>query len=238
MIARMRTSLLLTAMLLLSSTACGDDGGASDTGGSTTTDGSTSTGPGSTSTDPDATGTTAGSASGSATGDTTTEPPADTTAASGETTAATEDGTASTTDPSTTDGTTEGGMGTLDAEMSDLQIFQDCMPIVPFDPVNASFTLALTNTGDGPATATVSSATFLSAGGAPVATIGVSPGAFGPIDAGDSTSTVAAKTPDSLMPAGGCATLQCGQRYTLELVLDVDGAEVIASDTATVGCVF
>jgi hypothetical protein len=43
---------------------------------------------------------------------------------------------------------------------------------------------------------------------------------------------------DSMLAAMGCVWLQCGSSYTLELVLDVDGVEVIASETAQVGCVF
>lgn len=244
----MRIDLLLISVLVVSSAACGDDGGGAETGGSSTTGGpGTTEGPSTTA--PEPTGSTGGSGSGSATtGDgtataaDTTATTADGTSTAGETTAGTDASGSTTGDAttgSTTEGsTTEGGMGSLDAAISNLQIFQDCMPIVPFDPVGASFTLALTNPGDGPASATVSSATFLDVGGMPVATIDVVPDAFGPIDAGDSVMTIVNKVADSMMPANGCETLQCGGSYTLELVLDVDGMEVIASDTTQVGCVF
>lgn len=233
MMAVMRLGLLLASVLVLPSAACGDDGGGADTGGASTTADASTTGPGST-------GSTGGSGSGSASTATsdTTETPADTTAATGQTTAATESTTGSTTDASTTGSTTEGGMGSLDAVMSNLQIFQDCMPIVPPDPAGASFMLELTNTGDAPATATVTSAVFVDAGGMQAATLDVMPDAFGPVAAGDSTQIMVSKVVGSLAPANGCETLQCGQSYTLELVLDVDGVEVIASDTADVGCAF
>jgi hypothetical protein len=250
MMAPMRVGLLLASMVVLSfsSAACGDDGGGAETGGSGTT-GSPGTTEGSTG--PELTGSSGGSASGSGTMDDGTATAADTTATSadgtstaGETTAGTDDSTgdATTGDAttgSTTEGsTTEGGMGSLDAAISNLQIYQDCMPIVPFDPVDASFTLELTNPGDGPASATITSATFLDVGGVLAATIDVVPDAFGPIDGGDSVMMIVSKVADSMMPANGCETLQCGSSYTLELVLDVDGVEVIASETAQVGCVF
>jgi hypothetical protein len=248
MMAPMRLgSFLVSMMVVLPSAACGDDGGGAETGGSGTT-GSPGTTEGSTG--PELTGSSGGSASGSGTMDDGTATAADTTATSadgtstaGETTAGTDGSSGSTTGDATTSSTTEGsttegGMGSLDAAISNLQIYQDCMPIVPFDPVDASFTLELTNPGDGPASATVTSATFLDVGGMLAATIDVVPDAFGPIDGGDSVMTIVSKVADSMMPANGCETLQCGGSYTLELVLDVDGVEVIASDTTQVGCVF
>lgn len=247
MMTPMRVGFLLASMVSISMAACGDDGGGADAGGSSTT-GTPGTTGGPSSTGPESTGSSGGSGSGSATTDEGTVTAADTTATSvdgtataGETTAVTTDGssTGSTTGDASTDGsTTEVGMGSLDASMSSLQIFQDCMPIVPFDPVGASFTLELTNSGDGPASATVTSATFFDAGGMQAATIDVMPAAFGPIDGGDSSTFAVNKVANSMMPANGCETLQCNQSYTLELVLDVDGVEVTASDTAQVGCVF
>jgi hypothetical protein len=168
----------------------------------------------------------------------------DTTAATSDTTGQVTEGESTgttgrfTTDGSTTDGSTTGGMASLDATMASLAISQDCMPVVPPDPVNASFVLSLDNTGDVAASASVTSAAFLDAGGMQVATLDVVPDAFGPIAAGDSSMTMVSKAAASLVPSNGCNVLLCGQAYTLELRLDVDGTEVIASDVGVVGCVF
>lgn len=240
MMMRMRAlpGLLVFSLLVIHLGACGDDGGGADSGGSSSTGSPVTTSGPTTTRGPEPTGTT-GVTTGSSTS--TTETPADTTATAGETTAATTatDGSTGSTSASSTSGsTTEGGMGALELAISSLQVFQDCMPIVAPDPVNATFQLALTNTGDAAASATVSSAAFLDAGGAQAATLEITPAAFGPIAPGDSMLTMAGKVPNSLVPANGCETLQCGQSYTLELVLDVDGVEVIAADAAVVGCVF
>lgn len=231
----MRRLALLLGMMALGP-ACGDDeGGTAGTGTSGTAGTSGTTGTSGTA------GTTAGTSGATGTSGTT---PADTTAegttAEGTTAAGTtaEGTTTSATEGATTEGATTGGMAMLDAQLTNLQIFQDCMPIVPPDPVGASATLALTNLGDASASATVTSATFLDAGGSQVATLDVSPGAFGPIPAGGSDMAAVSKVPGSLLPAAGCEVLQCDQSYALELVLDVDGVEVVASDAAIVGCVF
>lgn len=226
----MKSYALSLLSILVVTSACGDDGG-------TGTGGSSSTGPGSTSA---STSTSTGPGEGSSSGSTTT---AESTASAAETTATTGetsigDTTAGETTAASTGGTTTGGMATLEATMSALQIFEDCMPIVAPDPVGVMFTLELSNPGDVPASAMVSSATFFDAVGAQVATIDVMPAALGPVAAGDSTQTMVTKVADSLVPALGCGVLLCNQSYTLELALDVDGLEVIASDTANVDCVF
>ena len=129
-------------------------------------------------------------------------------------------------------------MASLDATISGLEVYQDCMPIVPPDPVNASFILELVNTGDVPASATVTSALFVDLGGMPVAAIDVVPAAYGPIPVGGSSMTGVNKVGGSLLPANACETLECGASYTFELTLDVDGTEVIASESLVMGCVF
>jgi hypothetical protein len=226
---RMHGSLVLAALAL--APGCGDDGGGDGTAGST---GVSST----------SVGTTDGIADTTDTAHTT-GGPGETTASTGETTAGSttfEPGTDTTagptTDGSTTDGSTTDGPGMLDAQLANLQIFQDCMPIVPADPVGANALLELTNLGDGPVAVTVTSAAFRDVGGMQVATLGVVPAAFGPIAVGAVEVAAVAKVGDSLVPAAGCGVLQCGALYTLELVLDADGTEVIASDAAPVDCVF
>ena len=222
----------LTLALVLA--ACGDDATGTDSTGSTSaasTEGSSSGGtPGTTTSADGSTGSSGGETTAASSGETTAGSTAGET--EGETTAATSEGSSS------EGGSTDGGMASIDAAMSGLMIFQDCMPIVPPDPVGASFTLELTNTGDVPASATVVSATFINAGGMAVGTIDVSPNAFGPIAVGGNSMTVVTKVPNSLTPPNGCGVVQCFQGYSLELELDVDGSPVLVSDTANVDCVF
>lgn len=219
---------LITVALLLP--ACGDDGPGEDTSGSTstaTTDASSSTG-----TPPDTSSTS--SASGSESGSSGSDGGTSSGSSTGEdTTAGTTEGT------STEGGSGSGGMASFDASMSNLQIFQDCMPIVPPDPVGVSFELTVTNTGDAPIGAvSVVSATFVNGMGMDVGTFDVAPNGFGPIAVGESSGGVMMKIADTLMPPNGCGVVMCNQVYDVELELDVDGTPGTASSSANVDCVF
>ncbi|MCA9706591.1 MAG: hypothetical protein KDK70_12130 [Myxococcales bacterium] len=217
----------LACSILLLTLACGDDGGGAETsaGTTSTSSGTTSTSAGTTSTSSgttesaessgttaaaDSTGTTHGSETGSSSGSGTTQ---------GESSSG-------------------GSMAALEASILGLFIFQDCMPIVLPDPVDVMLVLELNNVGDAPASATFVSATFVNAGGMDVGTVGLAPMVLGPVPAGESSEIAMNKVGNTLMPALGCGVVQCGQTYTLELVLDVDGQEVTASDSAMVECVF
>ena len=225
----------LSASLLL---GCGDDATTPGDGGGTTQGDSTSTaGPDdSTGTPPDTTeGTTEGATDGT-TGDPATSSTGADGSSSGDSTGEGESSGSSGEGESS--GSSGGGMGMLDGEMSGLMIFQDCMPIVPSDPVGVSFTVSLTNTGDAPASASVVSATFVDGGGMAVGTIDVAPAVLGPVPVGDTTMTALMKVPNSLNPASGCGVVMCNQAYDLELVLEVDGVQSTISDNANVDCVF
>ncbi len=227
----MRHWILGASITLLGAIGCGDDGGGGGTSGSSSTAALTTSGPGGSSSDTSAGGQTTSSSSGTTDG-------ADTTAG---TTGGSDSGTTDATDGSGSDGagsSSGGQMGTLEPTMTNLEIFQNCQPIVDPDPVGASFTLELVNPSMAVASATVVSAAFMVPGGVQVATIDVAPAAFGPVGAGDNLMQAVAKVQDSLMPANGCAVLQCNMDYTLVLTLDVDGTEIVAQDTAPAMCAF
>lgn len=126
----------------------------------------------------------------------------------------------------------------LEAQMTGLSLTQDCMPLVDPDPVAATASLTLENTGDVIATATVVSATFYDQLDNAVATIEISPSTFGPYDPAEMANEVFTKDANSLDPAMGCNTLLCNQSYTLVVVLDVDGTEISGEATTQVACVF
>lgn len=213
---------------------CGDDsvgseGGGSSGTGAVATDSTSSTGSLPTSSGQDGTGSSGADSTGSSSGST----------ATGGTDSGTTDSGGTDSGSSSDSGETETGMGVLSGSISNLQMFQDCMPIVSPDPVNATFTLELTNRGDAPATGTVVSAAFVDAGGMAVAVFSVTPDVLGPLAAGDTAMAVVSKVPDSLDPANGCAVLTCNASYTVSIIVtDADGTELSLSDTATVDCVF
>jgi len=207
-----------------------------------------------------------GSGSSTTEGDATTTGGPDTT--TGETTANTGDATSSSSSSSVDDTTTTGGnesssgesesssggsesssggsesssgegMAVLEVTVSDLQIFQDCMPIISPDPVQTTLTLDLTNVGDVPASATVVSASYVDAGGVSVGMIDLAPMMLGPVPVGESAVQALSKVADSLMPANGCGVLSCNESYTLVVELDVDGEVMQALSMPTpADCVF
>ncbi len=228
----MRLSSLALAVTMATVGACGDDGDAGTDGSGTTEDttgtsdstGATASGTGTSTTD-----------SGGQTGSTGAAESSSGATGSGTTSAESSTGDSGSSDSGSSTGS---GMASLDAAISDLALFQDCMPIVAPDPLGVTFNLALTNTGDSPATASVVSAVILDGGAAQVGSFEVMPTDFGPIPAGDSSMDVVTKTADSLMPADGCGVAMCNQTYTVELTLDVDGAHAVASAMGPVSCVF
>jgi hypothetical protein len=216
--------------------ACGGDDGATGTD-ATTTD-ATTTAP--TATDPTTTDPTV-----TTTEPTTSEP------TSGPTTSADSSGTSSADSTTTTDGTTsdgtsgsssDGGVTTgepaeLQAALVDVTFYMNCKPIVPPDPLVASGWIDLDNAGADVAAVTVTSARLLS-GGVEAASFELTPSDLGPVDAGAYESVPWDKTMNSLMPAEGCDTLDCGAEYSFEVVLDVDGAVAIATEDIVVECAF
>ncbi|MBC8066760.1 MAG: hypothetical protein IAG13_00375 [Deltaproteobacteria bacterium] len=113
----------------------------------------------------------------------------------------------------------------------------NCQPIVAPDPLNFGVTLSFDNPGGGIGTADVTSARFLLAGVEQVS-FDLSPASFGPLDAGDMTTANATKVDGTATPQDGCQTLLCGSDYDVEITLDVDGTEIVATTTVTVECAF
>ena len=195
--------------------ACGGDDGATGTD-ATTTD-PTTTDPTVTTTEPtttatttaDSSGTTDGSSSGGSSGD-----------------SSSSDG-----------GSTTGEPAELQAALVDVTFYMNCQPIVPPDPLVASGWIDLDNGGGDVAAVTVTSARLLS-GGVEAASFELTPSDLGPVDAGAYESVPWDKTMNSLMPAEGCDTLDCGAEYSFEVVLDVDGAVAIATEDIVVECAF
>lgn len=232
-----RSTWILAATLAVA--GCGDDEMSADS----TADGTGSTGsgpttgtPGTTSGNP-ATASSSGEDSGStgAPGTDTTEGPADSSGTQGATdTGATDTG------GSDTGATDTGGMAMVDASISNVMFFQDCMPIVPPDPLGASFTLSLDNSGPGvvPASADIVAVEVYDAGMVNVGSFDVMPTELGPVPPGEIDMFAITKTAGSLMPPNGCGVLMCNGNYTIEVELDVDGQTVMADGAGQVACVF
>jgi hypothetical protein len=225
---------LISGMIAM---ACGGDDGATGTD-ATTTDPTT--------TEPTATNPTTTDPTVTTTEPTTTEP-----TTSGPTTSADSTGTSTADSTGTTDGTSsdgtagsssDGGVTTgepaeLQAALVDVTFYMNCKPIVPPDPLVASGWIDLDNGGGDVAAVTVTSARLLS-GGVEAASFELTPSDLGPVDAGAYESVPWDKTMNSLMPAMGCDTLDCGAEYSFEVVLDVDGAAAIATEDIVVECAF
>jgi hypothetical protein len=121
----------------------------------------------------------------------------------------------------------DAGGGDLTLSMSNVQMWANCMPIVPADPWHLDFDITYDNSaGTTPATAVVTSVTALfSAAGNPTLDITVTPTTVGPVAAGASstvTHTKTASTPDLTNDCG-----LCGSDVTLEVRVDIGGSEVL-----------
>lgn len=220
--------------------ACGGDDGATGTD-ATTTDATT----GPTTTEPTATDPTTTDPTVTTTEPTTTEPTtttATTTAdSSGTTDGSSSEGSStggSSGDSSSSDGgSTTGEPALLQAALVDVTFYMNCKPIVPPDPLVASGWIDLDNSGAAVDAVTVTSARLLS-GGVEAASFELTPSDLGPVGAGAYESVPWDKAMNSLMPAAGCDTLDCGAAYSFEVVLDVDGAVAVAIEDIVVECAF
>lgn len=215
---------------------CGDDAVGSDAGG-TASGGSSSSGDPASTDGPIATTTgqagtgSSGSVDSSGSGGGSTA--ADSSGGSG--TAGDSSGTAG---DSTSDDSSGGDMGMLDATLDNVEIVQNCMPIVASDPIIITTAdVELSNPGEVEASATVVSVAYVDAGGVEVGTIDVTPEVLGPVDPGGNTNAMLQKVPDSLDPAAGCI-LTCNDNYTLRVELEVGGVVEAIEATAPAQCVF
>lgn len=237
-------TILAVSTLLAATVACGDSGGATTASGSgstgstdTTTSGS-STGSTSTTdaTDGSATADATSTSIGTSTSSTSTSTTDDTTGALSTTTSddTTSTGTSTGTTTDTTD--TTGGTSPLVIAIVDAELWADCMPIVPPDPVQGSWYVEFDNTGNPEDTEAVVTGAWLSlAGGDPKSEpIAVDPVASGPIKAGDYVSLKLSKLPGQ--SHGACG--HCGEFYDLVLEYDEGGIAHEVVEAVTISCVF
>jgi len=147
-------------------------------------------------------------------------------------------GASTTTTTTTTHGGGMGG-GSLGITLSNIVVGIDCMPVVPADPVNLSFTGSYTNGSSVAVSATIMGAR-LSLGGPPSAldwTFQVSPSSVGPIPAW-STSQVAH---DKVFGSGAGVGLPCNFCGSPAALIDIDYLVdgqywLTASGSGPVGC--
>jgi hypothetical protein len=224
-------------LLILALAGCGDDEestGSDDSSGTETSDGGSSasgTGDGGSS----ASGTGDG---GSSAGDTGDDGSSGTETGNGGSSASdTSDGGSS--DPGSSGDETGGTGGSTDLrfQILNLEISQDCMPMVPPDPAMASWDLEVYNAGVIGGDADVVSATFLDDADAPLATFEVSPTNTGIVDEAQTVVVPMEKVLNSLDPANGCAVLPCQETAKVELVMDADDTGMVTVvGSATVEC--
>ena len=173
-------------------------------------------------------------------------PPAETTGPE------TDSGTTGGTDSSTTDGTSttgdsEGGT-TLDTGttggglqplilLTGFEVFGDCMPVVPDDPISAKWTATFDNKlGMADYTATVSSASLTYDPGANefVQGITVAPATSGVVGVGKTVMKAQSKTKALMNLPMDCN--KCGKQVALAVVFTVDGQDVTATAETIMMC--
>lgn len=249
----MRAFELPFALLLAATIACGDSGGATTADGTGTTSAAATD---TTTSEPSTGGTTSSATTdatdGSATADatsttttTTTTTSATTTSTTGDTTGApststTDDATTGTTgDTTTTTGDTTGdtdGTSPLIIAIVDAELWADCMPVIPPDPVQGSWYVEFDNTNNPADTEAVVTGAWLSpSGGEPKSEpILVDPVASGPIKAGDYVSIKLEKLVGQ--PHSACG--HCGEFYDLVLEYDEGGITHEVKEDVTISCAF
>lgn len=131
---------------------------------------------------------------------------------------------------------------TIVVEVTTNVLGQNCMPVVPPDPVTAQGKWKIQNRGATPVgPVTITGATFLDgATNAPVATFAVTSAPLS-VAAGSNGETTYTKDADSIDPKKGCATLECNKPYIVELAYSGPGVPSGAkarSAAAWMGCVY
>lgn len=128
------------------------------------------------------------------------------------------------------------------SELATVAFGQNCMPVIPSDPVVMEAKLAITNPGTravGPIE--ITAAKFLDPLTlTPVATFNASITLPAMVPAGTTTVLAVTKTNDSLAPSDRCDTLTCGKEFVVELTFSGPGAEptTVRSAAKAIGCVF
>jgi hypothetical protein len=159
-----------------------------------------------------------------------------------ETGTETDTGTGTETDTGTTGDTdtdTDTGGVLPSITIEGLQVTADCMPIVPDDPIVAAWTTKFDNTGGAvefTADVTKATLTYSPGNGEFVQEIKVSPTTSGVVGVDKIVSKDMKKTGAITALPDDCG--QCGKPVALEIVFDVDGADVAASAEVELQCVF
>lgn len=123
--------------------------------------------------------------------------------------------------------------------ISELNVFANCQPMVPADPVAASWSLDVDNSGgDVELTAVLTKATitYTPGMGEFVQEIKATPGMIGPVAKMAKTMTPMKKTMAVNNLPNDCD--RCGDPVTLELTFDVDGMDTIVLKDAMLACAF
>jgi len=134
------------------------------------------------------------------------------------------------------DAGSDAGTRALAATASSWSMYANCMPIVPADPFNISFTVAYDNSaGASSGTATVLSSKVSFSGGSEL-DLTVSPSEV-TVPAGGTMSVEHTKTASTPALSSPCST--CGETASLEAQLDIDGStETLTFADMTVTCVY
>jgi len=121
--------------------------------------------------------------------------------------------------------------------LTGFEVFGDCMPIVPEDPISAKWTATFDNKlGLADYTATVTSATLTYNPGMNefVQGITVAPTTSGVVAVGKTVMKAQSKTKALMNLPMDCD--QCGKQVALEVVFDVGGEPVLATADAVMLC--
>jgi len=140
-------------------------------------------------------------------------------------------------DGATPDGATpdgalpDAGGGELVLTLGTIQMWANCMPMVPPDPWHLELDVTYDNSaGVTAATAVVTSVTVIFSGGSnPSLDMTVTPTVVGPVAAGASTTVTHTKTASSPDLPNDCGL--CGSQATLEVRVDLGGTEVLLTSS-------
>jgi hypothetical protein len=125
----------------------------------------------------------------------------------------------------------DAGGGDLALSLGTIQMWANCMPMVPPDPWHLEFDVTYdNNAGATAATAVVTSVKVLFSGGSnPSLDMTVTPTVVGPVAAGASTTVTHTKTASSPDLPNDCGL--CGSQATLEVRVDLGGTEVLLTSS-------
>lgn len=141
----------------------------------------------------------------------------------------------------TGDASADAASSTLDVEVNVDTLFQNCMPIVPSDPVTVQGSVKVTNNGTSPVgPLTFANGRFLDGKLASLASFAVDT-TTQVLAPGAKATVLFEKTASSLTPANGCQTLACNSEVTVELSFAGPGVPAGAharSKPETVSCAF